>query len=204
MTTRTKKTTNKKADDLLNSRDAVDQFHSTGLLLKERELVLTGEIDESKLDSFLKNLRLLEVKPAPVTIYLHTFGGDVCSAFAMYDYIRTCKSFITIVGSGYLMSAGTLIIQAADDRVCTENTSLLVHDGYTGISGSLSHAAMRSAADWESKLLDRIHTIFAKRMAQSTHKSFEVCRQYLKSKQNTELYMLADEAAQYGIIDRTI
>lgn len=130
-----------------NIKDTVDQFHDYDIYLPSRTITAFSleedqEKGESGVDSgfakrIIKNLVMLEsVSSDPITIILNTPGGDWYQCMALYDVIKECKSHVTIKGSGQIMSAGPIILQAADTRLLYPNSKVMIHYGDHSVSNS--------------------------------------------------------------------
>jgi len=122
------------------------RFHEENIYLPTRTIYfggspreLDGQCDEVTAHSagqLIKNLHILECeKIAPITILLNTIGGFWEDGIAIYDIITTLKSPVNIIGLGKLYSMGSVILQAAKERILLPNTTLMVHDGSDGFSG---------------------------------------------------------------------
>lgn len=96
--------------------------------LPTNTLYLTGEVCEAMTAELYSHLGKLVARGNP-TIVLNTQGGDFYQALAMYDIIKFQHDDFTIVGSGNVMSAGMIILQAAKYRVTFENTQFMIHYG---------------------------------------------------------------------------
>lgn len=94
---------------------------------------LNGDVSDEMYDHLVQGVALIEAaNGGPVdelTIYLSTYGGDVYYGFAIYDFLKLSSSKIRIVATGPVMSAGVLILQAADERIMMPNSHILVHFG---------------------------------------------------------------------------
>jgi len=94
---------------------------------------LTGEVGEEMYEKMVQDLNLLQIyhegSPELTTVVLSTYGGDLYYGFAIYDYLKRFTDKLKIICSGPVMSAGSLILQAADDRVMMPNSHILVHFG---------------------------------------------------------------------------
>ena len=170
--------------------DAVELFLERGLHIPTRTIYLgdselpdgSAEIGHRTSADLLRGLHVLSHISAelPVTIYLNSGGGDLYHALAIYDAIRRCQFPVFIVGTGHVMSAATLILQAADRRLLTPTCHVMVHDGETGYTGHprdferwarhgqqmrqlmykiLAEKSGKTAAFWDKHLSgDRIYT----------------------------------------------
>jgi len=68
-------------------------------------------------------------KDAPIILLVHSGGGYETSGFAIYDAIASCRSHVTAIVIGEACSMASIFIQAADHRVITPNSWLMIHDG---------------------------------------------------------------------------
>lgn len=119
-----------------------DEFHDNNLYLPTRTIYFGGQpYDEDFVTSqtvaqLIKNLHILEhTENAPISIILNTVGGSWEDGIGVYDLIRSLNSHVTIIGIGKVYSMGGIILQAADKRVLTENTYIMLHDGYESYDG---------------------------------------------------------------------
>lgn len=73
-----------------------------------------------------------------ITIYINSPGGDLISAFALYDFIKTIDAPITTVIDGLCASAATLIFLAGEERIMSPNSLFLMHELSYGAEGKNS------------------------------------------------------------------
>jgi len=197
-------------DDIL---DAIEIYHRFSIFPQARIINLTSELSEdgeemgvghSMSDPFLKNLAILEsISKDPITVIHNTEGGDEAQGMAIYDAIKASKCHITIKVIGTCMSMGTIILQAADDRVLTPNAAIMAHDGQSGSVISNHYEAANSAKFFEmyGKRCDDIlyARVNEKRIkdnnALMSRRSFN--DMILKGK-----YIFAEEAVELGLADR--
>lgn len=118
-------------------------FHSTNLYIPSRTIYFGGQLEgegdvvtDRTVAQLIRNLHILEHREvAPIVIFLNTVGGSWDDGIAVYDLIKSLNSTVTIVGIGKVYSMGSVILQAADRRMLTENTYVMVHDGVSGYEG---------------------------------------------------------------------
>jgi ATP-dependent protease ClpP protease subunit len=135
-------------------KDDVDQFMDNDIYLPTRTIYMgsanhyeDGEesgVDYIMAERVIKGLHILDTYDAearrgekPITIIMNNPGGDVIHGMAIYDAIKNCKNHVTIKVSGHAMSMGSIILQAADERVMTVNSKIMIH---YGTAGSPNHA----------------------------------------------------------------
>lgn len=100
--------------------------------IKKGIIPLIGEVGEdmyAKVSASLMAMSHLKEPPQKVTFVLNTYGGDLYMAFAIYDLIKMQEVETKVLCNGPVMSAGTVIMQAADERVITPRSYLMYHFG---------------------------------------------------------------------------
>lgn len=89
-------------------------------------------IDEINYDSYKEFSRLLrkaeQNRVGKVTIELMSEGGSAYAALAFFDRIKSSDLSVTVVGTGIVASAATLILAAGHRRCMTKNAWVMVHE----------------------------------------------------------------------------
>lgn len=127
------------------NRDDVDKLYDYDIYIPSRTIYVgSTEVDldgnESGTDAkmaerLIKALHLLDQKNEPITIIMNNIGGSWYDGMAIYDSIKACQSHITIKVFGVAMSMGSIILQAADERVMSPNSRFMIHYGTMGYDG---------------------------------------------------------------------
>lgn len=167
--------------------------------LERREIAITGAIDPDTAHVLSVKLRYLaDIGRQPITIHLNTPGGSVVDGLAIYDLIKqtvTDGIKVRIVVTGACMSMGTIVLQAASERIATENTAILLHELAMVNFGSLGQLKDKQA---EAERLQRLlNSILIERTGLTAKK----LKQLVERK---DLYLTANEAKQYKIVDKVI
>jgi len=96
--------------------------------------------DSHMAERVIKNLQILEnVSESgedPITIVMNNPGGCWFSGMAIYNAIQACKNHVTIICYGQVMSMGSIIFQAADERIMSEDCDMMIHYGENGFFGN--------------------------------------------------------------------
>lgn len=93
-------------------------------------------VDHRLAESAIKTLFVLDKsKTAPINIFLNNVGGDWYHGMAVYDAIRSCSNEVIITVYGQAMSMGSIILQAADQRIMMPNSTMMIHHGTDWIGG---------------------------------------------------------------------
>lgn len=132
-----------------------------------------------------------------ITINLTSEGGSGMAGFALYDFIRGLSAQghkIIIIAMGYCMSMAVTLLQAADERVATKHTTLLVHEA----SFDPGHGSTSEQEDRIKRTKDLQESVFSV-LAERSGTSIATIRR--KSKKN-DWSMSAEEALRVGLIDR--
>lgn len=120
------------------NRDDCDKLFDYGFYIPTRTIYIgsaTG-IDAAAAELAIKGLHILDAtSAAPLTVILNTEGGDWTHGLAIYDAIKACRSPVTVRGTGAVMSAGSVIMQAGDHRVLTPSATVMIHYGTDEVSG---------------------------------------------------------------------
>lgn len=127
------------------NRDDIDKFHDYSLYIPSRTIYMGSEhvsdddfsesgVEATMAERQIKNLHILDViSEDPITIIMNNIGGDVNHGLAIYDAIKACRSHVTIKVFGHAMSMGSIILQAADERIMSANSSQMIHYGSLGV-----------------------------------------------------------------------
>ena len=153
--------------------DDVEKFFSCDLFLPTRTLYMGScdtdwdgndkGVDYVMAERVVKGLLVLDhTAPKPpsdntITVVMNNPGGDVYHGLAIYDAIKACTSHVTIKAMGHAMSMGAVILQAADERLLTPNSRVMIHYGYQG--HSTNHPRIVQKWNEEYKRVDLLQRI---------------------------------------------
>ena len=166
-------------------------------LLKTRSLLISGEINKDMADKFIKDILVLENESnLPVKVFINSPGGDVDAGYAIYDIIRFVTCPVTIIGTGLVASAASLILLAVDaqNRIGLPNSSYLIHQPLSKMRGNATEIEIHA------QQLEKIKAKINKVISEATGQSLEKV-----SKDTDRDYWLdAQQAVEYGLISRII
>ena len=168
---------------------------------KNRIFYIDYEIEEDmsliELSKVIVNLNFAErdvpkEELKPIYIFIHTYGGDVLQSLYFCDLIKNSRIPVYTVAMGATMSAGFYILISGQKRFAFEHSSILCHSGSLGVEGTQSE--VDSFYKSNKKRLEDIKK-YVLTMTQIPEK------EYNKNK-NKDWYMTAEEALEYGVIDK--
>jgi len=142
----------------------------------------------------INNEELSVENPKPVTLYIHSYGGDLRQAIFFCDLIEASRVPIITVATGAAMSAGLLIFLAGKRRYAFKHTKLLIHQGSGVISGNYDEvdAAQKAYKKEIEKMKDYI-----------LERSSIDEKTYSKNK-SKDWYLSGEELINYGVADKII
>ena len=178
-----------------------------------RTIGLIGDINEEKAEEVLLSLLYLsdqlppigddgkEKDKQPINIYVSTYGGSVVDMFAIYDLITKLKADgikINTTGLGKVMSAGVLLLASGTkgSRSIGKNCRVMIHNVLAGYHGSLRNLENEIE---EIKWLQERYINCLECNSKLSRKKI----QKMLSKQ-VDVYISAEEAIEYGIVDKII
>jgi ATP-dependent protease ClpP protease subunit len=132
-------------------------------------------VDASMVENFIKGLHALEIRDPSekINIIMNNPGGDWYHGMAIYDAIKASPCFISIKVYGYAMSMGSVILQAASERIMMPNSRLMIHYGTDGINShpkivqSWAEEGRRNNMEMENIYIDSMSSVNAKSLCES-------------------------------------
>ncbi|MDQ3066350.1 MAG: ATP-dependent Clp endopeptidase proteolytic subunit ClpP [Actinomycetota bacterium] len=167
-------------------------------LLNERIVFLGTPVDDQIANLIVAQLLHLESEDPDkdISLYVNSPGGSVYAGLAIYDTMQFVKPDIQTICVGIAMSMGALLLAggAAGKRMALPNAKILIHQvsgGFQGQATDIEIAARETIA-----LKRRLEEIISHHSGQDMEKvSKDMERDY---------FLTAQEANEYGIIDRVI
>lgn len=197
------------------TNNIIEEVHDYCIDINNRQIYLHDNVKEESDDGidfrvatrFIKNMAMLEPSGEPIIIHQLSHGGLIDSGFAIYDCIANSQCHITVVCHGFAMSMGTIIPQAADERVAMPNCTFMFHEGWQHISGT--HKQVQSWSSAGKKARDKMLDIYAERCRVGPAFEGKTVKQIRSSiqralDQKEDWVLTASEALHYGFIDKIL
>ena len=182
----TKDTQNNNQSDVLTEK-----------LLETRTVVISGEINDEVARDVCNKLLLLEsMSDDPINLFISTQGGHVDSGFYIRDMINFIKPKVNIIGSGWVVSAGIFIYLSGEKerRYSLPNTRFMMHQPSGGAQGQSTELEITAKEIVRTRR--KINEIIAQETGQSVEK--------VEEDTNRDYWLTAEEAQQYGIVNKII
>ncbi len=167
-------------------------------LLKERIIFLGEEVNDVTASLVVAQLLFLESEDPnkDINLYINSPGGSVTAGMAIYDtmnYIK-CDVSTTCIGMAASMGAFLLAGGAKGKRFALPNAEVMIHQPSGGAQGQATD--INIVAEQILKTKKKLNEI----LAANTGKPLEV----IERDTERDNYMTAQEAVEYGLIDRVI
>lgn len=165
-------------------------------LLEDRIIFLIGEIDDAVANTVVAQLIYLEAKDPQkdISLYINSPGGSVSAGLAIYDTMNYIKCDVSTICIGMAASMGAFLLSSGQKgkRFALANSEIMIHQPLGGAQGQASD--IKIAAEHILKTKRKLNEILAKNsgkpLAQIEHDT------------DRDNYLSADEAMEYGLIDK--
>jgi ATP-dependent Clp protease protease subunit len=167
-------------------------------LLKERIIMLSGEVNDDSANLIVAQLLFLESEDPDKDIYLYinSPGGSITAGMAIYDTMQYIKSDVSTICIGMAASMGAFLLScgAKGKRYALPNAEVMIHQPLGGFQGQ--------ATDFEihAKRILRMKDSLNRTLSENTGKPLEVIQKDVER----DNFMSADEAKAYGLVDDVI
>jgi len=167
-------------------------------LLKERIIFLGGPVNDAMASTIIAQLIFLQSQDQQkdISIYINSPGGSVTAGLAIYDTMQyvSCDVSTICVGMAASMAATLLAAGAKGKRIALPNAEVLIHQVMGGAEGQATEIEI--SARHILAIKERLNRILAKHTGQPIKK--------IEKDTDRDYYMSADEAKEYGLIDKII
>lgn len=177
--------------------DQVARLSVSQKLFEARSLVICGEIHSEMVRGIVEQLlALAAASNDDITLYLHSPGGHVEAADTIYDMLAFIKPRVTIVGTGWVASAGAHIYIGVprEQRYCLPNTRFLLHQPAGGAGGRATDLEIE--AEEILKMRARLNRIISEQTGQPLKK--------VEKDTERNFWMSAEAAKEYGLVGKII
>ena len=167
-------------------------------LLNDRIVFLGEEVNATTASLVVAQLLYLEAQDPDkdIQFYINSPGGSVTDGMAIYDTMQYIKCDVSTICIGMAASMGAFLLSSGPKgkRLALPNSEIMIHQPSAGTQGQITDMALH---------LRRLETIKRKMnqiMADNTGKSVE----QVTADCERDNFMSAQEALEYGLIDKVI
>ena len=169
-------------------------------LLKDRIIFIGEEINDAVASTVVAQLLFLESEDPgkDIHMYINSPGGSVTAGMAIYDTMNYIKCDVSTICIGMAASMGAFLLSsgAKGKRIALPNSEIMIHQPLIGGGlGGQQTDIMIHAKNLE-RTRDRLEEIIAANTGKSVEEIHSACER--------DNYMTAQEALEFGLIDKVI
>lgn len=167
-------------------------------LLKDRIIMLSGEINDVVASSIVAQLLFLEAEDPEkdIYIYINSPGGVITSGFSIYDTMNYVRPDISTICIGQAASMGAFLLSAGTKgkRYSLPNARIMIHQPLGGAQGQATDIEIQAKEILRLKHV--LNEILAKNCDQKLPKIIKDTER--------DFFMSAQECCEYGLIDKVL
>jgi ATP-dependent Clp protease protease subunit len=167
-------------------------------LLNERIVFIGTPVDDQVANLVVAQLLHLESEDPEkdISLYVNSPGGSVYAGLAIYDTMQFVRPDVRTICFGVAMSMGSLLLAggAAGKRAALPNSRILIHQPSGGFQGQSTDVEIHAREILE--LREHIDGIYARHTGQPQER--------VHDDMDRDRYFTAEQARDYGLIDRVI
>lgn len=167
-------------------------------LLNDRIIMLTEEVNNQTASLVVAQLLYLEGQDPTkdISLYINSPGGSVTDGMSIYDTMNYIKCDVSTICMGMAASMGAFLLSAGakGKRYALPNSDIMIHQPSGGAQGQAT-----------DMLIHTQHIIYTKKklneiLAANTGQPYDV----IAKDTERDNFMTAQEALEYGLIDKVI
>lgn len=167
-------------------------------LLKDRIIFLGTAIDDTVANLVVAQMLFLESEDPDkdISLYINSPGGSVSAGLAIYDTIQYIKPDVSTICLGMAASMGAVLLTAGAEgkRIALPNSRIMIHQPMGGMQGQASDIEIHAKEILKTRA--KLNEILAKHTRRPLDR--------IEADTDRDYYMSANEAKEYGIVDKII
>lgn len=167
-------------------------------LLRDRIIILQGQIEQGMANTIVAQLLLLESENpnAEISMYINSPGGEVTAGWAIMDTMQYIKSPVSTIGMGLVASMGTVLLAAGEKgkRFALPNSNIMIHQPSAGAQGQITDMEIQLGQFQKNK------KVLTKQMASFTGRK----EKELFDAMERDNWLTAEESKEFGLIDEIL
>lgn len=163
-------------------------------LLEERKIFLWGQVDDDSAKHVVERLMYLDsINHKEIQLIINSPGGYVTSGFTIYDTMKSVKSPVSTICTGFAASMGSILLSAGEKgrRFVYPYARVMIHQPSGGARGQAANIEIQAREIIKTKELG------AKILSENCGQPYEkVMKDF-----DRDFWMDAEESVAYGIVD---
>jgi ATP-dependent Clp protease protease subunit len=165
----------------------------------ERIIFLSQDVDDAIANQIVAIMLYLDSEDPtkPIQLYINSPGGSVTAGMAIYDTMQHIKSEVITICVGLAASMGAFLLAAGSKgkRVALPHARIMIHQPLGG-TGRQQATDIEIEAREILRIRQQLNHMLADRTGQPLEK--------IEKDTDRDYFMSAQEAKDYGLIDRVI
>jgi ATP-dependent Clp protease protease subunit len=167
-------------------------------LLKDRIIFLGQQVDDDIANALVAQLLFLQSDDpkADIHLYINSPGGSISAGLAIYDTMQfvSCDVATYCVGQAASMGAVLLTAGTKGKRFALPNARIMIHQPLAGMQGTAHEIEIH--VQELRRVKKKMNEILIKHTGHTLEK--------IEEDTDRDRFMSADEAADYGLIDKVV
>ena len=167
-------------------------------LLNDRIILLNGDINDAVSSVVVAQLLFLEGHDSTkdISLYINSPGGSISSGMAIFDTMNYIKCDVSTICVGMAASMASFLLAAGakGKRYALPNSEILIHQPLGRVEGQASD--MKIHTDHIIAIRKKMNTLYSEMTGQP--------KEVIEKDTERDNYMSAEEAVEYGIVDKVI
>ena len=167
-------------------------------LLKDRIIFLSDEVNDVTSSLVVAQMLFLEAEDPDkdIMFYINSPGGSITSGMAIFDTMQYIKCDVCTICIGMAASMGAFLLAAGEKgkRYALPNAEVMIHQPLGG--AQVQETDIKIKSEIILKMKDKLNIILAERTGQNL--------ETIKNDTERDNFMSAEEAKEYGLIDKVI
>lgn len=167
-------------------------------LLNDRIIMLSDQVNDATASLVVAQMLYLEAQDPEkdIQLYINSPGGSVTAGMAIYDTMQYIKCDVSTICIGLAASMGAFLLTAGakGKRIALPNSEIMIHQPLGGAQGQATDIQIH--AERLLKIKEKLNQM----LADATGQDLET----IKRDTERDNFMSAEEAKEYGLIDKVI
>ena len=167
-------------------------------LLNDRIVFLAEEVNDTNASLIVAQLLYLEAQDPEkdIQLYINSPGGSVTAGMAIYDTMQYVKCDVSTICIGMAASMGAFLLSsgAKGKRIALPNAEIMIHQPSGGAQGQVTEIQIHAQRILDMK--KRLNQILAANTGKTVEQITADCER--------DHFLTAEEAKEYGIVDKVI
>ena len=180
------------------SRGGERSYDIYSRLLRERIIFLGDEVNDTTASLVVAQMLFLESEDPnkDINLYINSPGGSVTAGMAIYDTMNYVKCDVSTFCMGMAASMGAFLLAGGTKgkRLALPNAEIMIHQPLGGAQGQATEIEIAARHILQTK--EKLNRM----LAENTGKDISI----IAADTDRDNWMSAEEAKEYGLIDRVI